>query len=146
MSSKVLHYLPSDIRALIVELIDQYTAGTVDLSPEELLTRIEELLPLEKMKRETTLRRIEGYSFATDKLWDKTLEIGHLDRKQILARAKLRPMSYYHYMTGSNVPADYASTRADLLNDPTTARVKLRDDIMKLAELLMELRSETAPA
>ena len=146
MSSKVLHYLPPDISAQIAGLIDQYAAGTVDLSPEELLTRIEELLPLEKMKREMTLRRIEGYSFATDTLWDKTLEIGHLDRKQILARAKLRPMSYYHYMTGSNVPADYASTRADLLNDPATARVKLRDDIMKLAGLLVELRSETAPA
>jgi len=88
----------------------------------------------------TVLRRVEGYSQATDLLWEKILEIGKLDKQEIITRANLKPMSYYHYLTGSREAPDYAKSREDMLNDPSTALVKLRDDIIGLADLMLNLK------
>jgi len=138
------YYLTQDLNEQIAGLIEQYTEGAIELTPEQLLEKLLEILPIEKMNQQTILRRVEGYSQATDLLLEKALAVGHLDRQQIVAQAKLKPMSYYHYLTGSRESADYAKTREDLLNDPTTALAKLHDDIIGLAGLIPKLKEDAS--
>ena len=139
MRNREVYFLTEDLYEQITILIDQFVQDTKSLNSEQLIEKLKEMLPIEKMNRQTLLRRVEGFSVASNILWEKVAEIGNLDRQQIVSRAKLKPMSYYHYITGSREVADYAKSREDLMYDPTTAMVKLSDDILGLANLLADL-------
>lgn len=143
MPNPVKHKLTKELEGQITELVTNFAAGTIEINAETLLSELMDLLPIEKMNRETLFRRITGYSLASEMLWDKALQMGDLDRSQIIKKAKIRSMSYYHYMTGSGAPASMVETRADLYNDPPTALAKLKDDIIGLAKLIPEFRSIT---
>ena len=140
MQNNEVYFLTKDLYEQITNLIEEFVEDPSNTDPSHLIENLKGVLPIEKMNRQTILRRVEGYSIVADLLWDKVVQIGSLDRQQIVARAKLKPMSYYHYLTGSRESADYAISRDDLLNDPTTALVKLNDDITGLASLIIELK------
>ena len=135
-----LYFLTEDLYSQIMNLIEQFAENRSNSDPNHLIDRLKEMLPIEKMNRQTILRRVEGFSIASDLLWNSAMQIGNLDRQQIVAGAKLKPMSYYHYLTGSREVANYALSREDLMNDPSTALVKLNDDIINLAKLIIELQ------
>ena len=139
MPNSEVYFLTEDLFEQITGLIDQFIREPKSIKPEQLVEVLKDILPIEKMNRQTLLRRVEGYSIATDILWEKVTEIGGLDRQQIVTRAKLKPMSYYHYLTGSREAPNYAKSRDDLMNDPSTALVKLKDDILGLTGLIVEL-------
>lgn len=126
----------------INQLIGQFSSGETDFTPEGLLDAFKNLLRFNKMEPKTILRRVEGLLIASNLLWEKLLEKGDLTRKEIITRAKLRPMSHYQYLTGSRTPARYLKSRSDFFNDPTTALVKLSDDIRGLAGLYHEISAE----
>jgi hypothetical protein len=140
MQNNEVYFLTKDLYEQITNLIEEFVEDPSNTDPSHLIENLKGVLPIEKMNRQTILRRVEGYSIVADLLWDKVVQIWNLDRQQIVARAKLKPMSYYHYQTGSRESADYAISRDDLLNDPTTALVKLNDDITGLASLIIELK------
>jgi hypothetical protein len=140
MQNNEVYFLTKDLHEQITNLIAQFVAAPSNADPSHLIENLKNLLPIEKMNRQTILKRVEGFSIVADLLWEKVVQIGSLDRQQIVARAKLKPMSYYHYLTGSREVADYAISRDDLMNDPTTAMVKLNDDIIALARLIIELK------
>ncbi len=138
MRNKGLHYVNPRLSKQISELVDQVSNGSIRLKPDEIPYRLKKMLPIEKMRRETVCRRVEGYFHASNLLFEKLMENRRKDRKQIIDKAKLKPMGYYHYFTGSREPADYLKTRDDLLNDPSTALVKLSNDIIGMACLLTD--------
>lgn len=115
------------------------------IKPEEFPFRLKKMLPIDKLDRNTVCRRVEGFFHASNLLFDRLFNETSLDRKQIIARANLKPMGYYHYFTGSREPADYMKTRDDLLNDPTAALVKLSTDIIGMAYLMRELNNTKNP-
>jgi hypothetical protein len=121
--------------------VDEFSAGTLKIKPEEFPFRLKKMLPIDKLDRNTVCRRVEGFFHASNLLFDKLINDSTLNRKQIIARADLRSMGYYHYFTGSREPADYMKTRDDLLNDPTAALVKLSNDIIGMASLMRELHN-----
>ena len=143
MRTDEMRYLPSNSRDQIDKLADQFTTGAIELTPEDFIERLKEILPVQKLKVDTVRRRVEGYAHVTDLLWDKAMEIGNLDRHQIVIRAKLRPLSHYHYTTGSREPAVAVRTRDDYMNDPGTALEKLKEDIRGLAGLINQLKAQT---
>lgn len=134
-----MYYLSPETSAQIEKLVNDFTGGAKSISSEDLLEKLQEVLPIQKMNRNSVKRRVEGFYHATELLFKFILDKRILDRQQIVLKAKLRPLSYYHYLTGSREPADNVQTRDDYLNDPTTALVKLRDDILGLARLMPQL-------
>jgi len=138
-----MHYLSPDLVKQIEEVVDEYAFGAGDLTPDTLLDRAIDLLPIEKQHTDTIRKRVEGLHYLSELLWNRALETGKLNRQQIVVKARLRPLSYYHYLTGSREPSNILLTRDDLLNDPPTGLVKLRDDILGLARVLPELQSES---
>lgn len=125
--------------------MDDFASGTMKIKPEEFPFRLKKMLPIDKLDRNTVCRRVEGFFHASNLLFDRLFNETSLDRKQIIARANLKPMGYYHYFTGSREPADYMKTRDDLLNDPTAALVKLSTDIIGMAYLMRELNNTKNP-
>jgi hypothetical protein len=146
MRYKELQYLEPDLARKIDALIDQYAAREGSLTPDIFLDRITDLLPIQKMDFDTVRRRVEGYHYTTERFWSLILSTGRVTRPDVVKRAQLKSLSQYHYLTGSREPANLMLTRDDLLNDPSTALVKLRDDILGLARVLPEILSETPPA
>jgi len=138
MRRKGLHYVNPRLGRQISELVDQFSDGSLKLNPEEFPFRLKKMLPVDKMNRDTVHRRVEGYFHASNLLFAKLLSNGTKDRSEIVDRAKLRSMGFYHYVTGSREPADYLKTRDDLLNDPSAALVKLSNDIIGMAGLLTD--------
>jgi len=139
MRYKGLHYINPNLSKQILNLVDEFASGTLKVSPEEFPFRLKKMLPVDKLDRNTICRRVEGYFHASNLLFDRLLAESTVSRKEIVVRAKLKPMGYYHYFTGSREPADYMKTRDDLLNDPNAALVKLSNDIVGMASLLREL-------
>jgi hypothetical protein len=141
MRNKGLHYINPNLSKRISSLVDEFSAGTLKIKPDEFPFRLKKMLPIDKLDRNTVCRRVEGFFHASNLLFDRLISDSALDRKQIIARADLKPMGYYHYFTGSREPADYMKTRDDLLNDPTAALVKLSNDIIGMATLMRELHN-----
>lgn len=143
MGNEGLHFidetLAEKLRAATVKFCDG------DGPPEQLIARLKELLPVHKTDKETWKARVEGFDIASQLLIDRVIEIGQekegkgFDLDMVTSRARLRPLSYYHYVTGSREPAQNVMSREDYFNDPTTALVKLEDDLMSLSRLFRNL-------
>ncbi|MCF7809456.1 hypothetical protein K9N50_00560 [bacterium] len=142
MAEKELHYINTEMSQQVNEIIDQFTRGETDLTPQELLTKLNEILPINKMQHKTLLMRVEGYLISTDLLWKSLLKDGSISRDEIVKRANIRSMSHYQYITGSRTPAEFLKTRTDFYNDPGTALAKLKDDVVRLSGFMLELRDE----
>jgi len=143
MRDKGLHFITPDLVHRINALIDHYADHKGEITPESLFDKVTELLPIKKLEFDTVRRRIEGYFYASERIWGLALATGRASRQEVVKKAQLKPLSHYHYLTGSLEPSNIVQTRDDLLNDPSTALVKLRDDIISLARILPEL---TAPS
>ena len=142
MKRKCLHYINPSLNKQIQGLIDQCSAESSYAKPYEIPNMLKELLPIEKLKKETIHRRLEGYFLASNLLFDKLMATCLKDRKQIINQAGLKSMGYYHYVTGSREPATYIETRDDILNDPAAAIVKLSNDIIGMANLISETKQQ----
>lgn len=106
-------------------------------SPDDLLLQLKGVLPVHRKDRETWKIRVEGLHEASQLIMDQIVERSRsngnaLDVEGVKKKAKLRPLSYYHYVTGSREPAENVMKDTDMYNDPTTALVKLEDDILAL--------------
>lgn len=131
---------------MIIKL-DQLTREFVDKkhTPEEFVAKLKEMLPVHKTDQSTWKLRVEGYFEVSEKLFDEVLDKGQAihgeewNRQKVVVAAKMRPFSYYHWITGSREPVNNVLTRDDYLNDPTTALVKLEDDILALGKLFISL-------
>ncbi len=130
-----LRYITDEVAGKISSFIDDYIAGGIK-TKEALFDKITDLLPIEKLNPDTVRRRVEGYYYASEELWQKALQSGKFSRAELVKKAGLKPLSHYHYLTGSREARNIVLTRDDYLNDPPTALVKLRDDILGLAGIL----------
>ncbi len=112
---------------------------------EPFIALLKEFLPVHKTDQSTWKRRVEGFYEVSDSLFSAALDLGQAKhgeeytRGRLVVEAKMRPFSYYHWITGSREPVSNVLTRSDYLNDATTALVKLEDDIMNLCQLLAKL-------
>jgi len=138
-----LHFLDKQMAETLLNKTKGFETSSE--SPEEFMKSIKELLPLHKTDQDTWKTRLEGLFEISELLFDATLAKGKekegetWDRQNIVVEAQLRPFSYYHWLTGSREPASNVLTRDDYLNDPTTALVKLEDDIKSLCVLFRRL-------
>jgi len=132
-----LRYLTNEVVGNISVAIDAFIAGGGKQSSEQMFGKVTDLLPVEKLNPDTVRRRVEGYYYTSELLF-KRLLAGGKTRNQIVKEAGLKPLSHYHYTTGSREPANLLLTRDDYLNDPSTALIKLKDDIIGAANLLLK--------
>jgi hypothetical protein len=130
-------YLTTDVVEKIREVVDKFSLGSADTNVEVLLDNITDLLPIQKTDFDTVRRRVEGFYFTSELLWQKAIQSGKESRNDLIRRAGLKPLSYYHYLTGSREPANIVLSRDDYLNDPPTSLVKLHDDILALAKVIL---------
>lgn len=142
---KEKRYLTPELADQIAGVVEQFADGKLNIASDGLLEKLKEMLPVEKMNRDTMHQRLEGYYHASDILFTKVIEITGMERPEIVSKANLRPLSYYHYLTGSREPSGNVLTRTDLFNDPATALIKLRDDIVGLSGLIPGLETAVAP-
>ncbi|MFN3822278.1 MAG: hypothetical protein ACK4OO_08090, partial [bacterium] len=108
-----LRYLSQESLEKINNLIEHYTQTKGKQGAEQLFEAITELLPIEKLNPDTVRRRVEGYYFASEELWRKALASGKFNRQDLIRKAGLKPLSHYHYLTGSREPKAYVLTRSD---------------------------------
>ncbi len=123
------------IQRLVKEFADN------DWSAENLLARLKEVLPLHRNEENSTLGRVEGLGIACDFLVEEVLaqkgrESLGWDREDVVSRAKIRPLSYYHEVTGSAGMEQEQAGGDYLFRDPTRSLVKLEDDVLALGRLL----------
>ena len=142
MAEKELHYINSEMSQQVSQITNQFINGEIDLTPQDLLAKLNDILPINKMQQKTILMRVEGCLISTDLLWKSLLKDSGLSRDEIVKRANIRSMSHYQYITGSRTPAEFLKTRTDFYNDPGTALVKLKDDVIRLTSFMLELRAE----
>jgi len=115
------------------------------LTPEQLMAKLKELMPVHKTDSNTWKARVEGLFEVSEMLFQAVLDKGQQkhgeewNRSRVVLESKMRPFSYYHWVVGSREPVNNVLTRDDYLNDPTTALVKLEDDILSLARLFLTL-------
>ncbi|MDP8228073.1 MAG: hypothetical protein P9M15_01315 [Candidatus Electryoneaceae bacterium] len=131
-----LHYVSSEIADQISNIIKEFIDNSGKPTGKELLDSLSKILPIERMDTDTVRRRVEGLHFVTEILWQKILDTGKFNRQEIIQMAKLKPLSYYHYLTGSRDPVNNVLSRDDYLNDPSSAIAKLTDDITGLAQII----------
>lgn len=134
-----LRYLTNEVVGQIGALLDAYHAAAGSQKPEQLYDKIIALLPIEKMNADTVRRRVEGLYCASELLFKRLLSGAKMTRNEIVREAELKPLSHFHYLTGSREPRNIVLTRDDYLNDPSTALVKLQDDIIALSILLLKM-------
>ena len=137
-----LYYLEKKSAESIEKIVQQFASDGNKLTPEELVDKITLELPIQRSDLSSVRRRVEGFYYTTEILWHEALKYKD-DRPEVVRIAKLKPLSHYHYLTGSREPITNVMTRADYLNDPTTALVKLRDDIIGLATALPKIIADT---
>jgi hypothetical protein len=131
-----LRYLTSEVASQIAAVVDKYAAASGKEKPSDMYDRVIDKLPIEKMNADTVRRRVEGLYYTSELLFKRLLAGGKMNRNDIVRAAELKPLSHYHYMTGSRESRNNVLTRDDYLNDPSTALVKLKDDIVGLGVLL----------
>jgi hypothetical protein len=132
-----LQYLPAAATEALRPLVEQFCAGTLKLTPQELLQRVTALLPVEKLNRTTLIQRVEGYYYVGELLWKELLVGRKLDRNDVIRMAGIKSLGYYHHKLGSREPGDLVVTRNDYFTDPPTALEKLGDDIVGLAQIVL---------
>jgi len=140
MRDMELRFLADETAERIDQMVNRVAAGEGTVSADQFVKDLIELLPVQKMQTDTVKRRVEGLYLAGEILWHKALELTANDRNEVIRRARLKPLSHYHYLTGSLEPKSNVLTRDDYLNDPSTALVKLKDDIMGLVSIFPTLR------
>jgi hypothetical protein len=139
------YYLDSLAREQLNDAIDAFTE---DRSVQRLWGAFEDALPATKLKMRSVKKRVEGMAYLIDKLWNLALEVGRnnfgaeFSRIELIRTTQSRPMSHYHYTAGSREPNDVLLTRDDALQDPTTAMVKLKEDIDHLLDFITKAPSE----
>lgn len=133
-----LRYLTSEVVSKISSQLDNYVAAAGKQKAEDMFNKVVELLPIEKMNPDTVRRRVEGLYYTSELIFKRLLDAGKMTRNDIVRAAGLKPLSHYHYTTGSREPKNIVLTRDDYLNDPATALVKLKDDILGVAEVLLK--------
>ncbi|MBD3166931.1 hypothetical protein GF324_10055 [bacterium] len=143
MAGRKYHFINEELVSRLEEIAKEFGAGT--MQPEALLAKLKEILPVHKTDQTTWKARVEGFYEVSEELFEMVLEKGtakfgeEWDRKRVVNEAKMRPFSYYHWITGSREPASNLLSKEDFLNDPTTALVKLEDDIVALGKLYRSL-------
>ncbi len=136
---KEFHYLDKEAVTKLDEVSRAFLTSSDSL--EGFIAKIKELLPVHKTDQTTWKTRVEGFYEVSEILFQAVLEKGvakfgeDWNRQRVVVEAKMRPFSYYHWITGSREPVANVLTRDDYLNDATTALVKLEDDIIALAKL-----------
>ncbi len=144
MPDQDFHFLSNDKKEELYKRFDDFVNGKN--SAEDFLRELREALPIEKTNQNLVYIRVEGLYLISDLLFSNVqMEYrdeagGKVDRKVIIKKAKLRPLSYYHWLTGSREPVANVMNRRDSLNDPTTSLVKLEDDIVALGNLYRSLK------
>lgn len=137
------HFIDKDTISKLDELSSSFCDNGQNV--EDFLAKLKELLPVHKTDQTTWKARVEGFYEVSEQLFHQVLEKGtakfgeEWNRQRIVVEAKMRPFSYYHWITGSREPVTNVLTRDDYLNDPTTALVKLEDDIVALGKLFRDL-------
>jgi hypothetical protein len=120
-------------------IVEKY--GNEEYSPEKFMMKIKELLPVHKTNKETWKARVEGFNHVSDDLINLIIKKVNdvkgktWDKEDVVQQAKLRPLSYYHYVTGSREPVSNMMSQDDYFVDPTTSLVKLEDDIVSMCKL-----------
>ena len=143
MPRSELYYLDKKSAEQIDKLIERVASGDNTIKPRDLFKKITDLLPIKKSDITTVRRRVEGFHYTTELLWQAALRLEVGDRPEIVRLANLKPLSHYHYLTGSREPIGNVLTRADYLNDPSTALVKLEEDILGLTSVFPKLREKS---
>jgi len=133
-----LRYLNGDVATKISTQLDSFVAAAGKEKPEAFFDKIVALLPIERMDADTVRRRVEGLYYTSELIFKRLLAGGKMTRPDIVREAGLKPLSHFHYLTGSREPKNIVLTRDDYLNDPTTALVKLKDDILSVSVLLFK--------
>jgi hypothetical protein len=145
MMRRRFYYLDSETRRELDAVLEGYIKNPAG---DSLWTALCSKLPLEKKKSTSYKTRVEGLSYAAESLWDTALARGKLAYGENFGRQELsravgsRPISYYHYLIGSREPRTILNTRRDALEDLDTAMLKLKDDIMSLADFIRRLPSD----
>ncbi len=144
MNGTPYHYLSEDLRRQLETMTAAFNRS--GLTPASFLSELKEVLHVDNAKPETLYVRIEGLHLVSGLLFDLTLNLGTFrfgdgwNRNKVVEMARIRPLSTYHWLTGSRESSDYVTTRRDYMNDPGTALVKLKDDILLLGRLLRMLQ------
>jgi len=135
MREHELRYVTNEIVTQVNTLVEAFVAAGGKQTPQQMFDKITALLPITRSKPDSVRARIEGYYFASEFLFKRLIQGGRT-RPQIVKDAELKPLSQYHYTVGSREPRNSMLTRDDYLVDPSTSLVKLKDDIISLAELV----------
>ncbi len=149
MREHYYHFVGTDTLREIEGVTDQF--GCNEQSPQQMFTKLEEILPVEKTNPSTWKARVEGFYHVSDNFFNNVLTIGQArygedwNRSKVIQEAKLFPFSHYHWLTGSREPIANMLTRDDYLNDPCTALIKLEDDILSLGGLLKKVDRRAKP-
>jgi len=137
MREHELRYVTSEAVGQVNTLVEDFATAGGKQTPQQLFEKITALLPITRIKPDSVRSRIEGYYFASEFLFKKLIQGGR-DRTKIVADAGLKPLTQYHYTVGSREPRNSMLTRDDYLVDPSVSLVKLKDDIISLAQLLIK--------
>jgi len=133
-----LRYLRGEVVNKISSLLDNFVTAAGKEKPEAFFDKVVALLPIEKMDADTVRRRVEGLYYTSELIFKRLLAGGKMTRNDIVRAAGLKPLSHFHYLTGSREPKNIVLTRDDYLNDPSTALIKLKDDVVSAAGLLIK--------
>lgn len=112
---------------------------------DELIDALKKALPVHYADEHAWKKRLEGFFEASELLVTKIIEAAHnekgeeWDRDQVLKTAKIRPLRYFHHVTGYGESRSNEPTREDYFSNPTKALIKLEDDIFSLANLYHSL-------
>ncbi len=144
MMRRRFYYLDSETRKELDAVLESYIKSPAG---DALWMALCNKLPVEK-KRSTSYKvRVEGLSYAAEALWDAALARGkqaygeNFSRQELSKAVGFRPISYYHYLSGSREPWTILNTRRDALEDLDTAMLKLKDDILSLVDFIRRLPS-----
>jgi len=145
MRNQHYYYLSSDMKSDLQAVVTRFV--TESASPEMFLNEIKEKLPVEWSNQFQWKASVEGFFFTAQVLFGEVLQFGqshHGDewtRETVVYEAGLRPLSSYHWSSLYWDSLSAIPTSDDYLNDPTTALVKLKDDILALSRLLRKLQT-----
>ncbi len=117
----------------------------VKQNPEEFVKLLKDLLPIEKSTPDTWKKRVEGFYHVSECIINFIINLDSdqsWDRELIEQEADLRPLSHYHWKTGSREPVSSLMTRDGFFNDPRTSLTKLEEDIVSLSDLLRKLQKD----
>ena len=69
-------YLTAETVGKIKEVVDRFALGSANFNSDALFDGITDLLPIQKSDFDTVRRRVEGYYYASELLWQKALASG----------------------------------------------------------------------